>query len=206
MSCLTCDYEVLDKESYERGIRAARKAIAAGTPFWISTKGRASGEFIHSETGLPYLGLSGPPELENSNLSYAKGYNDEVLNGVRSGSISVDFRPLLMTLNEIIASLEAHTIGTISEDSPRLEVSKADLILELKKRKTRHSGEITIVSFRRAGVEVGNNFEDYETPIRVALGKDGQVLVMETERSILTRDVVTTQVLNLFLRSLGDYR
>ncbi|REJ76124.1 MAG: hypothetical protein DWQ47_10920 [Acidobacteria bacterium] len=195
---------MLDKESYKRGIRAAKKAIAAGTPFWISTGERAFGEFIHSETGLPYLGLSGPPELENSNLSYARGYNDEVLNGVKSGSIRVDFRPLLMTFNEVLASFEARYIGTISDDSPRIEVSEADLILELKKRKTRHSRELTVVSFIRSGVEVGNNFELYETPIRVALGRDGQVLVMKTKRSILTRDVVTTQVLNFFLQGPGD--
>src|SRR5687768_7456982 len=94
-----------DTAAYSEGEAAARTAISNGVPRWIVTSERPFGESIDPATGLPIAFHSFPPELKERMESFAEGHNDAIRTAVESGAIDVDFRPLLMSRNEVVDAL-----------------------------------------------------------------------------------------------------
>src|SRR5262245_22686584 len=97
----------IDQKAYAQGRRDARKGIATGFPRWIQIGEEPFTGEIHAGTGLPIMRLSGPDDLAGWRQSYANGSNDEMLAGIESGKVKVDFRPLLMTRDEVQSAMES---------------------------------------------------------------------------------------------------
>src|SRR5262245_32768449 len=100
-----------NQNHYADGRRDARKAIANGAPRWRQI---TEGPCIHADTGLPIARLSSPVSLADWRDSYVQGFNDEILAGIDAGNIHVDFRPLLMSRDEIETALKKDYLGTLS--------------------------------------------------------------------------------------------
>ncbi len=194
------------------GARAACNAIANGVPRWIATtadeeSGQAD-ELIHREIGLPIARLSVPKERAVWQAEFTRGHNDEIMRALRVGEISVDFRPLLMTRDEVENTFIAHPIGKLSLDQPRIEDPTGRFVLSLKTTKLRNRNaaacektEPTIwiaYDVPPAG-EPNPRFGVYAGPLDLALGREGRVLLVKTECLYLAYDVETTQVLNRYL-------
>src|ERR1700722_17852743 len=171
--------------AYANGVLAARKAIDAGVPRWVETSSKPYGQCIHPETGLPYLGLSGPPNLAESNQSFARGFNNEILAALGSGGIEVDFRPLLMTRGEIERELDRSLVGTLSDDNPRIDSPNGDFSLSLRRPKpnprAKRAKAVTWICYEHESGGRWPSLYTYEGPWRVALGRNGRVLIFETE-------------------------
>ena len=133
----------MDKPShkaYSAGERTAREAISRGVPRLVVTQGLDE-EMIDSRTGLPVAGLSAPPELAAWQADYVRGFNEEMLRAVGSGQVTTDFRPLLMTREQIHEAFRDHTLGTLSPDCPRLEDAGGRFILKLDVPKPRKASK-----------------------------------------------------------------
>jgi hypothetical protein len=157
---------------------------------------------MHPKTGLPMMGLSGPPSLRDHNEWFAKGNNDEVRAAIESGAIDVDFRPLLMSRVECLDALESSSFGVLSLDSTRLKSPDGLITIEFRKRaKGKKPSSISWISYTHEEWGTWPSFTVFGGPVQFAIGRNGRVLIEKTSQVILTRDVVTTQVLNSY--SLG---
>lgn len=184
-----------DQNAYDDGSKAARKAIANGVPRWVRTSSGRFGEMIHAGTGLPIAVLSGPANLKNWQQSYAQGFNDEILVAIEAGNIDVDFRSLLMTRDEIQHALKTCFLGTVSTETPTLRSPNTDFTIEIDV----DASQRTWICYHHESGGEWPKFQLYDGPLCVALAKESRVLVFETESVYLTRDVMTTQVLNKYL-------
>jgi hypothetical protein len=185
----------MNERAYGDGASAARQAIADGVPRWIHTTARPFGESIDPDTGLPVATLSGPPELADSNASFAIGFNDEILAGIRSGEVTVDFRPLIMPRQEVLLALTEFGLGTLSTENPRVQAPNGDFVLELQLSKKRTKSKLTWIRYSHRSGEEWPQFDLYHEPVEIAVGRNGRVLILSTSCLLLTRDVETTQVL-----------
>jgi hypothetical protein len=106
-----------------------------------------------------------------------------------------------MSRDEVIAELQTGALGTLSPDNPRIESPNGDFSLELRqpKRKSRDNAT-TWICYEHVVVGCRPQFDLYDEPLRVALGRNGRVLLFETQCLLFTRDVLTTQMLNRYLR------
>ena len=143
------------------------------------------------------MGISGPPELVDFNAALIRGYNDTISAGIKSGEVTVDFRPLLMPRPEVLRALEKSGLGTLSMDNPRIEGPDGAFVLKLRLPKRNAKRNQTWISYRR-GDEEWPNFAMYESRVEVALGRNGRVLVFKSACLLSTYDVETTQVLNTY--------
>ena len=124
---------------------------------------------------------------------------------MKSGDIHVDFRPLLMTLDEVTHALENNPLGTLSTENPRVEGPDGSFCLELRQSKSkRRSNRDTWICYHHESGGRWPDFGFYEGPIRLAIGKNGRVLVEESKCLYMTYDVETTQVLNRYYRDAED--
>jgi hypothetical protein len=103
-------------DGYAAGVQGAWKAIANEVPRWMDLGGRPLGQYIDPGTGLPIVGVSGPPQLAAFNDGLMRGHNEAISAAIRAGEITVDFRPLLMSRR----ALGESCLGTLSVDHPRL--------------------------------------------------------------------------------------
>jgi hypothetical protein len=184
----------MNEDAYKDGSRAARQSIAEGVPRWIHTTQRPFGESIDPDTGLPTATLSGPPELADSNTSFARGFNDEILAGIKSGEVTVDFRPLIMPRPEVLGALTECSLGTLSTENPRVQAPSGDFVLELRFPKSKAKSKLTWIRYHRRSGEEWPKFDLYDEPMGIAVGRNGRVLVFKTSCLLITRDVETTQV------------
>jgi hypothetical protein len=176
-----------DQNGYEEGRRAARNAVANGVPRWLQT---TEGPCIHPDTGLPVTWLSSPGGSTAGLQSYVQGFNDEILAAIEAGAVAVDFRPLLMSRAEIQRALDRDCLGTLSPDNPRIRSPGDDFVIQLRP---------PWILYSHTSGGRWPKLAAYDGPVRIALGRDGHVLVFETRFLYLTRDVLTTQVLNRYL-------
>ncbi len=189
------------KGPFVEGVDAAQDAIENGVPRWLLTQDGPFEQMIHPETGLPIAWLSGPPNLAERQELFAKGFNQAILAAVRSGGIEVDFRPLLMSRDDIEHALGACGLGILSPDNPKIQSPNREFTIKLRPEKRKSPSKARIwVCYDHLTWGRWPDFELYGGPIRFALGRDGRVLISETQQNYLTYDVATTQVLNRFLR------
>jgi hypothetical protein len=184
-------------EAYAAGVRTAQQAIAEGVPRWMHGGNRPIGQFIDRDTGLPLAGLSGPTALAEPIGARIRGYNDTVLLAIKSGSVLTDFRPLLMSRLEALSALASSSLGTLSESNPRIDAADAGFCLKLRLPKPQAKRPMAWISYTRAGKQ-WPDFELFTSPVEVAVGKEGRVLVLKDGHVILARDLETTQVLNSY--------
>jgi hypothetical protein len=184
-------------DGYAAGGHMAWKAIAAGFPRWMNRGDQPLGQYIDPGTGLPFLSMSGPPTLAAYHEGLARGHNEAISAGIRSGEVTVDFRPLLMSRPETLTALQECRLGTISTDDPRLAAPNGEFVFQLHFPRPNVKHKQTWISYRR-GNDQWPNFDLYEGPLAVALGRAGRVLVFKSSSLITTRDAETTQVLNSY--------
>jgi hypothetical protein len=161
---------------------------------------------IDSRTGLPIAGLSAPPELAAWQADYVRGFNEEMLRAVGSGQVTTDFRPLLMTREQIHEAFRDHTLGTLSPDCPRLEDAGGRFILKLDVPKPRKASKTGLprparppsVLISRPGGEPDKRLLYCEEPVDAALGQDGRVVLIKTCSHYLAYDEETTQILHRY--------
>src|SRR5262245_13857062 len=122
----------IPEDGYAAGWRAGAQSIAEGVPRWMATTDGPVGQMIDPGTGLPLFGISGPPELTDWLTSYAKGHNDAISAALKSGEVTVDFRPLLMSRPEVLRAFTEGYLGTLSTDCPRLTAPSGEFVLELR--------------------------------------------------------------------------
>jgi hypothetical protein len=143
-----------------------------------------------------------PASLAESNQSFARGFNDEILAALGSGGIDVDFRPLLMSRDEIERELDRNLLGTLSVDNLRIDSPNGDFSLSLRRPKpnprAKRAKAVTSICYEHESGGRWPSLYTYQGPWRVALGRNGRVLIFETECLYLTQDVATTQVLNRY--------
>jgi hypothetical protein len=186
------------EEAYAAGSLSARRAIANGVPRWLCLGGdRAFGQEIDPGTGLPLAGISGPAMLAVVNAALVLGYNDTISAGIKSGEVTVDFRPLLMSRSDLLRALEKNCLGILSTENPRIVAPNDALILQLRLPKRSAKRKFTWISFRNGNFETPE-FLLFDSPVEVALGKNGKVLILKTSCVLLSHDVATTQVLNRY--------
>jgi hypothetical protein len=107
------------------------------------------------------------------------------------------FRPLLMSRPEVLRALEESCLGTLSTDNPRIEASDGEFVLQLRFPKQSAKRKLTWISYSRADEE-WPDFALYDAPEEIAVGRNGRVLIFRSSCLLLTRDVITTQVLNAY--------
>jgi hypothetical protein len=183
---------------FNRGIRAAEKAIIEDRVFWIATDDNEEengGEHIDPRTGLPYLTVSGEAG------DYIRGYNDTVLKASKAGRIKSDFRALLMTRAQVVAAFKKTNLGVVSPDNPIIAAPGGEFRLELKRPKP-SKGKAKAkqwISFRN-GEQEWPRWELYnaDDQFAVGVGRDGRVLIIKNDYVYVTYDVSTTQVLDRY--------
>jgi hypothetical protein len=116
-----------------------------------------------------------------------------------SGAIEVDFRPLLMSRVECLDALESSSFGVLSPDTTRLKSPDGLITIEFQTQ-SRSKQSSSNVWIRYTHDEWGTwpKFALYGGPVQFAIGRNGRVLIEKFSQVILTRDVVTTQVLNSY--------
>lgn len=188
-----------EKEPYTQGASTARKAIAEGVPRWMVISDRAFGQMIDQTTGLPIAQLSAPPALADRQASFAQGFNEVISAAIASGEVTVDFRPLLMTRVEVVRALAECKLGTLSTENPRIQPADGQFVLELKFPAKKAKKKLIWIRYSLPTGEEWPKFDLYDGPLDVAIGREGRVLVFKTASVFLTRDIITTQVLNSYL-------
>jgi hypothetical protein len=189
-------------DAYQEGMIASLEAIANGVPRWIETESGVFGQEIHPATGLPIATLSSPPELVERNQVFARGFNDSILRGIEAGEIAVDFRPLLMSLEEVRQAFVTHRLGVLSQDSPRIEEPSGRFRLRLqppKKKSLAKRPPLIWIAIENASGLRDLKFMNYDGPVEVATGREGRVVLFQTDCLYISRDVETTQVLQRHL-------
>jgi len=195
------------KDPFRDGFKAARGAIANGVPRWIATEIYQFGELIHPQTGLPLTTISAPPELMQWRNAIVRGHNEEILRAFEGGEISVDFRPLVMSLDEVKEAFTRESLGILSIGSPQIDDpnGRFSLYVQIPKRKLAaktkpaHSRRTIWIGYQPVDGAPARQFMLYSAPTEVALGRERRVLLFKTERLYLARDVETTQPLCRFL-------
>ncbi len=190
-------------DAYRDGMNAALGAIANGVPRWIETEPGIIGHEIHPQTGLPIATLSSPPELGERNAAFARGFNDSILEGIEAGEFAVDFRPLLMSHEEVKQSFAINSLGFLSAESSRIEEPNGRFFLYLdttKKKTVPKRPPLVWIVFENASGLRDTKFMHYDCPVEVATGRDGRVVLFKTECLYIARDIETTQVLQSYLR------
>ena len=126
-------------KEYGEGKRAAHHAIDAGVPRWMCTTNVPFGQEIDPGTGLPIAHVAAAPNRIGRLAKFlrARIQRAEIAAAIKSGEVTVDFRPLLMTRPEVIRSMSENRIGTLSMDNPRLEAPDGDFVLELRRAKSK---------------------------------------------------------------------
>ena len=194
-----------DNKAYFAGHRAAVNAIRDGFPRWVLTENPQE-ESIDSRTGLPVMTISSPRELQSWNESFARGNNDEILRAIRSGEIKRDFRPLQMTFSEVQHSLEREFLGTLSSECPQLNDPRGRFAIRLQTPKPRKVAAdsktardpLDWVVLEHAPNGPALQLLIYESPVHLALGRNGRVILMKTPHVYLVLDAETSQVLNRY--------
>jgi len=188
-----------DQKAYTEGALCARKTIAEGVPRWIETCNDSSDHFIHPGTGLPICQLTGPPSLAEWNNSFAQGHNDQILVALNSGSIHVDFRPLLISRNDANRALRVCSLGILSPANPRIESPESSFAIDLRRSKSQSQSQHSVwITFHDSLGDRSTELEPYVEPIEIALAREGQVLIFKTRSLLISRDLATTQVLNRY--------
>src|SRR5262249_23841646 len=142
------------------------------------------------------------PELAERHQAFARGFNDSILRGIEAGEIAVDFRPLLMSLDEITQAFATHRLGVLSEDSSRIEEPNGRFCLQWqapKKKSVCNGPPLIWIAFENASGLRDLKFMNYDGPVEVAAGREGRVVLFKTDCLYIARDVETTQVLQRYL-------
>lgn len=192
-------------DAYSEGNYAARTAIANGCPRWAigpnASRGLENGA-IDTGTGLPIFSFNCPPELVEQLAAQIRGHNDEILRALAAGEISVDFRPLLMTREQIVEDSANNQIGILSLDNPKIVGPDGRFALYIKipkPRKNRKSEPLNWIVFEPANGEVNEEFSLYSEPESLAMGRGGRVLIIKSSLFYLSYDVETAQSLNRYM-------
>jgi hypothetical protein len=188
---------MLDSAAYSQGIKAATNAISDGVPRWVKTEPCAVGECIDDYSGLPVMRVSGPQQRQDWLTSFARAFNDTIQAALDAGTITVDFRPLLMSRDELLQALTDHSLGTLSLESPRVESHNPEFSLEVRLQHRKRDTLIWIRFINSSGDE-WPEFELYDGPLDVATGREGKVVVFRSRCTLSSRCLETTQVLNVF--------
>lgn len=163
-------------------------------------------EMIDSRTGLPMDVLSAPPELAAWQADYVRGFNEEIHRAVGAGQVKTDFRPRLMTREQVHEAFRDHTLGTLSPECTRLEDAGGRFVLTLDVPKPRKASKTGLprparpwsVLISPQGAEPDKRLLCCEEPVEVALGQDGRVVLIKTRSHYLAYDEETAQILRRY--------
>jgi hypothetical protein len=162
---------------------------------------------IHRETGLPTVLIGSAPGREKWQKEFNQGFNDAISRAIKSGEVTIDFRPLLMTFKEVKQAFERHPIGTLSMNHLRVEDPKGHFAWSLgpvqkKGRSGKKTNNTVWITFEM-GSGMKRSDMTYEGPIEMSLGRSGKVVICKqrisrTRFSFSTYDVQTSQELNIY--------
>ena len=196
-------------DNYDEGRCAARKAIANGVPRWAiiaANDDLKREQQIDSQTGLPIVVMSASQELADWQSAFVQGHNEEILQNIKLGEIKVDFRPLLMTFEQVKEAFQQNSLGTLSADTPKIEDPYGRFALHLQISKSRKNSKtvshkskpLTWIILSRESETQSRRFYVFEAPVDIALGRNGQVFLIKTQCFFLVHDERTTQLLQRY--------
>jgi hypothetical protein len=118
----------------------------------------------------------------------------------KSGAIDVDFRPLLMSYKDVVQAISTMSLGTITEDNPQIADPQGEFVLELRVTTRKKIRRMEWIGLRLSDGQFWPNFIFSSEPVRIAVGKDRRVLIVESNCILSTFDIATTQVLNRYMK------
>lgn len=197
-------------KEYDKGIEAARHAIVNGCPRRLlgpNDRDSTENSSIDLRTGLPIMSIGAPPELADRISAHVNGYNDEIDRALAAREFDIDFRPLLMSRQQLEKEFFANPLGVLSLENPRIEDSNGQFMLYLKlpkPRKERKSKAHIWAVLEKPKGETHDKFWLYDGPVPVATGHEGKILILKTELHYLSYDLLTTQPLNRYMHHWPD--
>jgi hypothetical protein len=191
-------------KEYRAGRSAARKSIKAGFPRWTCVARNDPYKFIDDQTGLPFIDfVQKSDEIE----ALAAGANDEILRAIGKGLITLDFRPLLLSRDDLKNAFGQAFVGLLSLGNPEIEYRDV-FSAKLRSERVRKMYGIphdpakrnVFIELRNGQGKVFRDFALYDDPVELALALDNRVLVSRTASAYSSRDLDTSQILNLYPR------